>query len=179
MPMLDDQLDLVIDEVAREMTAGEPRGDLRARVMARVETDGRHGARRLQPSLWHAAFAAAALALIAVVTYRETQSPVRLKPPVEQLRATVRSSERPDTQPATSIPTSRDPVAPAVRPASTSRASKRVAIPPSPLDALAPAPLAVAPITTSDLDTPSIDLTPLDTIPPMAIAPLGDEGDRR
>ena len=178
--MLDDQLDLAIDEIAREMTAGEPHGDLRARVMARVETDAWHGARRFQPGVWRGVFAAAALALIAVVTYHETRSQVRLKPPVDQLGATARSGERPDSQPpATRIPATRIPVVPAFRSALTSRASKRVAIPPSPLDALAPAPLAVSPITASDLDTPSIDLPPLDTIPPMAIAPLGDEGDRR
>lgn len=176
--MWDDALDRAIDDVARAMTAGEPHGDLRARVMARVEANAPRGARRVQSRRWRAALAAAALALIVVIAYRETKPMIRLDPEATTATHTPPVQLNPDT---TTVARGPRPSGPAMtsRAGSGTTPPKRIAIPPSPLDALAPAPLAVSPITASDLDTPSIDLPPLDTIPPMAIAPLGDEGDRR
>src|SRR5579871_946552 len=138
--MWDDGIDRAIDEVAREMTTGEPHGELCARVMADI-TAPRSARLTSSRSIWLSAIAAPAIVLFAVVAYRAAQPSVRLK-----LDTTTAAAPRTST-----------PIAPAVRPADTSTARpqepgphearvsppRRVAIPPSPIDALAPPPLAM------------------------------------
>ena len=176
MPMWDDAIDRAIDEIAREMTTGEPHGDLRARVMARVDGDADR-ARRFQPSVW---FAATAIVLVALVAYRETRPPdVRLKP--DTTNAVRRPGPvGPGETTATSPPaaTAAGPTGPALPRA------RRLVIPPSPIDALAPPPLDVAPLAIDDLDASPLDVQPLDLqslnpVAPIAVTPLGNEGDRR
>jgi hypothetical protein len=71
-------LDRAIDEVARELTAGEPDGAFRARVMARIES----GASRRVWSTWVMApmpiAALIVIALVAMWSYRIYRSPERL-----------------------------------------------------------------------------------------------------
>ncbi len=73
--MRDNEIDNQIDETARRLTAGAPGGDLRARVLARVETAGEGPAKAGHPVLarkWIAApLALAAALVIAVWTTRE------------------------------------------------------------------------------------------------------------
>ena len=60
----DEQIDAAIDETARQMTAGEPGGDFRARVMERIEV------RPTRTPLWRpiaVGVAVAAIVLIAVL----------------------------------------------------------------------------------------------------------------
>src|SRR5262245_8702614 len=66
MTMWDDErIDAVIDEAARRMTAGEPSGDFRARVMARID-----GGPRFAWSWQPVAVAIALAAIVAVVVVR-------------------------------------------------------------------------------------------------------------
>src|SRR5437879_1669409 len=68
----DEPLDSVIDDVAREMTAGDASANLRARVMAHIEQPRRF-------VLWRPAFAALSVAAIVValmIDRRPAPSPV-------------------------------------------------------------------------------------------------------
>lgn len=69
-------LDSAIDAVAREMTAFEPSGALRARVLERIGRERRHPSPAVPRWVWAAAPAAAAAAL-AVVTAVWVVSPMR------------------------------------------------------------------------------------------------------
>ena len=176
--MWDETIDHAIDEVAREMTAGEPHGDLRARVMARVKAPGDA---RLKPSRYVLSAFAAAVVLVALVAYRETRptpSTVRLKPDTTYATAAVPTPELPAAVEQAARPAVNTPAKP------RTAAARRAVIPPSAIDALTPPPLDVAPIVVDDLDADPLhlqplDLHPLDTIAPIAVAPLGPEGDRR
>src|SRR5438067_406718 len=85
----DDDLDRVVDNVAREMTAGEPDSALKARVLARIER-GESVRRTWRPAWIIAPLAAAAMAIVVVMVSRsanETPGPygpgtrtVRLQP---------------------------------------------------------------------------------------------------
>ena len=165
--MWPEALDRVIDDVAREMTVGAPRGDVRAHVLARIDRDRRA---RLTASNWLLSLAAAAVVLLAIVAYRAMG---RLKPGTsDALGGTdvVLTAERPSS---------------VVQPfrAANAAASKaahawpRVPISPSAIDDLSPAPIDVMPLAVDTLASPSIDVPPLDTIAPIAVVPLG-EGDR-
>ena len=200
----DAELDRAIDDVARGMTGGQPGGDLRARVMARI------GARPERArSIRRAALAAAAIVLIAVIVdraIRRTSSPApprtatfgdrairpTFSPPPPQNAtptAAVRTPQRvgPDASSAAAPSpadigrsTARDRTA---TNATDTRAPQGVAIPPSRIDALAPPPLAVAPLSVDPLavdplDAAALDVPPLDPIAPIAIDPRS-EGDRR
>jgi len=162
--MLDDAINRAIDEVAREMTAGEPRADGRARAMARIDAAGITGARELQPDrrVGRAACTAAAIALLAVFAYRERRPLVReLRPSGSGVSATRQLAAGRGT------PGSRTRRVPARR---------GMAIAPSPIDQLAPPRIDVAPLAIDDLDSLPIDVPPLESIAPIAVAPLG-QGD--
>src|SRR5580765_3838089 len=74
----DKQIDAAIDEAARQMTAGEPGAEFRARVMARIEVRSSH------TPLWRpiaVGVAVAAIVLVAVLVGPKPDAPqVRLKP---------------------------------------------------------------------------------------------------
>src|SRR2546428_10225327 len=76
--MHEDDIDRAIDEVARQLTAGEPGGAFRARVMARIES----GESRRVWSTWSMAPLPVAtlilIALVAMWSYRVYRSPERL-----------------------------------------------------------------------------------------------------
>ena len=169
-----DVIDRTIDGVAREMTAGEPHGAMRARVMARIDASGANRARWLGPraALGTTAAAAAAIALIAAVAYREA----RPAAPTTRRPATVAADVH--LRPDATAPRPAAPVAPVgLAQRRQTSAERRAPIAPSPIDALAPPPLAVAPMSIPDLSPTPIEFGPLDYIPPIAVAPLG-EGDR-
>src|SRR6266851_3699491 len=90
----DDPLDSKIDDVAREMTAGDASANLRARVMAHIEQPRRF-------VLWRPTFAALSVAAIVValmIDHRPAPSPVGAElarpvaPPVGVNAAPVASS---------------------------------------------------------------------------------------
>ena len=165
--MWPEALDRVIDDVAREMTVGAPRGDVRAHVLARIDHDG---FARLKASPWMLSLTAAAVVLVAIVTYRALG---RLKPdPTDALRGS-------DVVLAAETPSSAVQTFGAANAAGSkaAHASPRVPISPSPIDDLSPAPIDVRPLVVDTLAFPSIDVPPLNTIAPIAVAPLG-EGDR-
>jgi hypothetical protein len=74
----DEQIDAAIDETARQMTAGDPGGDFRARVMARIDV------RPSRALTWRpiaVGVAVAAIVLVAVLVRPKTDvQQVRLKP---------------------------------------------------------------------------------------------------
>src|SRR5262245_25466530 len=70
----DEGIEAAIDEVARQMTAGEPDGAFRARVMARIDT--RRRPMPLRQALVAAIAAAAAIAIAVIVWLRPTQTAV-------------------------------------------------------------------------------------------------------
>src|ERR1700716_2573726 len=77
--MREDDIDRAIDDVARELTAGEPDGAFRARVMARIDAGEARGVRftRWVTSPLPVA-ALILLALAAAWSYRAYRSPERL-----------------------------------------------------------------------------------------------------
>jgi hypothetical protein len=188
--MWDDAVDRVIVEVAREMTAGAPGADLRARVMARIDETrtprarARHGARGFQPGAWRAALAAAAMALFGSVVYHQIAAGPR-GPALRTYPATSEADVRRPGPPGPGATGSAGPAATATSTTIVTAGPKRpallsrVAIAPSPIDALAPPPLALAPLAVdTDLSAAPLDVAPIDTIAPIALAPI-DEGDRR
>ena len=179
--MLDDAINRAIDEVAREMTAGEPRADGRARAMARIDAAGITGARELQPDrrVGRATCTAAAIALLAVFAYRERRPLVReLRPSGSGVSATRQLAAGRGT-PGSRMESLRSPI-PAVpatiEPTRRVPARRGMAIAPSPIDQLAPPRIDVAPLAIDDLDSLPIDVPPLESIAPIAVAPLG-QGD--
>lgn len=186
--MFDNAINRAIDEVAREMTAGEPSADLRARVTARIDAAGNMGAQRVQPGgrAWRlafasAAFAAVAIVLLAVFAYRENRPIVRGPGPSgaglsagHPLTADSARQGRPTEsagRPGADVPG-------AIEPARSVPARHRLAITPSPIDQLAPPRIDVAPLAIDDLDAPPLDVPPLESIAPIEVAPLG-QGEQR
>jgi len=164
--MLDNELDRAIDEATRAMTAGEPGSDLRARVLARIDTPRRAW------NIWIPAFAAAAM-IVALVVAISVRS-VRLQPeppstPTVALKPDVTYTPHTSTpQVATTDtpgPKTRPPSPPSIAPPAFEDETPSIDIPRIAVDALAP--------------DASLDLQPLDTIAPIAITPIDAEGDRK
>jgi len=179
--MLGDEINRAIDDVAREMTAGEPRTDLRARAMARIDPAGIIGAGQLQPgrSVGRAAVAAAAVVSLTVFAYREIRPLVRqLRPSGSGVSAARQLSAGHGTPgPRMESPQNPIPVRPAIIEAARRvPARPGMAIAPSPIDQLAPPRIDVAPLAIDDLDSLPIDVPPLESIAPIAVVPLG-QGD--
>jgi hypothetical protein len=181
----DEQIDAAIDETARQMTAGEPGGDFRARVMARIDARPR-GARLWRPAL--AALAVAAVMGIGTFVLREHPQPgtiasreVRLKPD-----ATYQAKPEPPMVRLKPDPTYENNVAKA-----NARGAIEVAQGFSPaiapdttydLEALRTPELELEPIAVASLAAgDSIHIDPLPSVPSIAVTPLGvdNEGDRR
>jgi hypothetical protein len=167
----DEQIDTAIDETARQMTAGEPGADFRARVVARLDAGSRAMA-MWRPAL--AVLSVAAMLVIGLVFLREQPRPQQILLPQVRLA--------PD---ATAKPAEVKPDIPEVR------------LPPSPLGGFGgprkpDATYDLEPLTTAPLDLDSIAVTalaasdsihidPLPPAPSIAVTPLDveNEGDRR
>jgi hypothetical protein len=202
--MFDREIDRTIGDVAREMTAGEPAHDLRARVLARIDRiDGRHH-RRHQ---WHpvlAGFPARTLAVVAsalIVAAACVALALMLRHSGSQRahdRADAAMNRAPDRAEETSADTdtnratatvtnavSNAVVSADVKVRLKSDATKGTKT--SDVAALAPPPLDVESIALAALAAPpSIDIEPLDAIRPITVTPLGEspseaeeQGDRR
>jgi hypothetical protein len=178
--MGDNELDSAIDEAAREMTAGAPRGDFNARLLARVDRDRRPAV------MWRPAVAGlaavAAMLLVVFIAFR----PHGAAPDRESSRATARSNEpapRPKTIAGAQQQTAKVEFEPNA--ASTAAVTRRTgvgrAVGPSAIDALAPARLDVASIEVAVLGpTESIAVDPLEAVASITVTPLAidREGDR-
>jgi len=145
-----DDVDTLIDGVAREMTGVAPRSDFAARVAARVAGADTFAVRGGRPStlpfLWRLAPAAAAVLLLAVFVVRETRGPAR---------------RGADVGPAAVAPLRLEPARPAMLLPSTPDATTvngRTAT-----DKIAPSRMAPA-----AAPLPDPDLPPL-IVPPMAV----------
>ena len=178
--MDDNEFDALIDEVARDMTAGEPQSAFRAQVLARL--DAAAVTRDIGFGWWRGAVASLAVAaavIVAVLFFRGQAGPpatteiqVAQAPDVPPARAEIASGP---SRPPSLAP--RQVVGQPVRPRVESRDEVT-----SDVVAMAPPPLAVASIAIAALPTPdSIQLDELQTIAPIAIAPIGpdDQGERR
>jgi len=178
------RIDAAIDEAARQMTAGAPGGDFKARVLARL--DQREPVSDRWRLGWMLAPIAAALIISFIVVGRFVGSRDRGSDhPAAQPQSTqtVRQQPQPTTAAsAAQSQTRQTPTSVRLKPDTTdatdgSRRSRggsrapRVAR--SDVDALAPDALDVESIRLAPLaQAASIRVAPLDTIDPIAVAPL-------
>ena len=177
-------LDKAIDRAVREMLDVEPRADLRARVVARID-EPRSSFQLAVPSLQRFALVvgAAAVLVLVLVLVRRAEPPSQ--PPAT---AGVQVPEKPPVvigpQPPVGVPavqtlatTAKSAVAqesPRVAYAASADATAAAAI--DPLKAITP--IEVAPIAQSSITPEPIGVHPLDPITEMQIAPLSPP-DRR
>jgi hypothetical protein len=166
----DDPLDSAIDAVAREMTAGDASANLRARVLADIDSPSRF-------VWWRPAFAAVAAAVVVAValrsTFRETPSTV------ESQSSTLRNLPSPLRNPPLSTvgnPPSTLPNRTSTLRVSSStlRRSPSTVVnpyvePPLKEESIAVNPIAVTPMAPNE----SIAVEELPSITPIAVAPLG------
>ena len=185
-----EDIDRAIDDVARRLTAGEPDGAFRARVMARIESGER--ARRW-PGAWiMSPLPIAALIVIALAAAWSYRSPQRLalQPPegVALQQETIARGEAP-VQVVQPVPPGRSPATFALRaPVPTERLAlpsparppRARAMQPSEVGALAPPLLNVPSIALAPIDRgDSIQLPQLEPIAPIALVPLPVEPENR
>jgi hypothetical protein len=169
----DGAIDLAIDEVARQMTAGELSSDFRARVVARIADGGRP--RRTWRAAWILSpLAAAAVLAVAIFV-------ARFQPRERNLEQAALHPSSPST-----IAQATRPVESAGRPSPSAPSAEAVPKGPVPhpapqpsltyatreIDALAPPPLEVGPLGLEVLPTASIAVSQLDAIAPIAVEPL-------
>jgi hypothetical protein len=169
--MRDDDIDRAIDDIARELTAGEPHGAFRARVMARIES----GESRRGWSTWVLSpLPVAALILVALAAAWSYRSPKRLALHLAETIALQRD-ERPVVASAPVAPTARRVEREATKGARAFHASAR-RVAPSDVAGLAPPLLNVPSIVLAPIDRgDSIQLQQLEPIAPIDVAPLGVE----
>jgi len=192
--MFDREIDRAIDDVAGEMTAGEPAPDLRARVLARID------ARSAAPAGFSPrTIAAAAVTVVVVVagaiavmllrgfqtTMTHTTATVASRgdrgperaAPQQKMPMPQQNMPAPPQQPPSPEQQTRAPQLPNV--ASAVRAGRRGPAPqPGAVAVLAPPPLDVESIALGALaPPPPLEIEQLEPIAPIAITPLG-EGDR-
>jgi hypothetical protein len=175
---MSDDLDRVIDAIARGMTEGAAPSELRARVLARLATNP--GSQTLNRPrvrwLWTLApIAAAALIIVAAFVARD-RDPRHDRAP----ETPARHASNPPVPPT--APLVMPDASTAVSPERVDRA-KRIARAPSTgafdVDALAPAPIETPSIDVGAMTTDSIAIPPLETIAPIPVAPLATpEGER-
>jgi hypothetical protein len=150
-----DNLDDLIDDIARDMTSGPPDVELARRVSARIgDARGRRDRRGWSPGwVWAPAAAACALAL-AVFVARDTREPR----PVPVAATTTNAS------PAAAAPSGSTPVAPMSPEVAVSRAARVAAAP--------PAPPGLEPLTLASIDVERVEITPLARSERIDISPL-------
>jgi len=204
--MSDERLDRLIDEVAKQLTAGQPSSDFRARVIASL--DRRPG--RVWRPIWIVApLGTLAVAVLVVLVARpfSTSAPHRMQratvdapkreervggqgrdrgaesPALQRTGQTV-TAEKPPITPKAETPTVRLPPSP---PGGFGETAGRRQDPSggaaAEVAALAPTPLEVPPlgveaIGVAALATDSIAVTQLDAITPIAVEPLPTDDER-
>src|SRR5262245_52097926 len=192
----DARIDAAIDDAARQMTAGAPGGELKARVLARL--DERAPLSFGPRLLWTMASIAAAVIIVAVVVVgrlgdREGHRTDRTDTGATQPQSAASATQQPESAAPPGAIEPRTPAAAVVRPdtahdgdsvqlrATAARAPRAA---PSEVDALAPDALDVDSIRLAPLpQASSIRVAPLEPIDPIDVAPLAtpdsDESSRR
>ena len=169
----DDDLDRLIDDTARGMTARPAPSDLAARVRARLEAPRRRWTWAIAAPL-----AAAAAALVVFMVNRPPRTATPAAAPIARSGPGAPSLARPSPS---AVPPA--PIVARVREAPGRRSTRlrtivaRAPLSPSPIDALAPPALAIAPVAlTPNLVAPLEDEAPLDIrelpMTSIAVAPL-------
>lgn len=179
MAMSDERVDAAIDEVVRELTAGEPGSAFTARVLARIDAD--EAVKRTRAT-WRPAWVLSPLALAAAIVVAAAVFHVGSTKPIRQPQPTPGVANNGRTAGVEAVPTVTDARRIAFRPPRSLDTTSRLDSPQAlEIDALALAPLDVVSIRPSVLEPlTSIDPEQLHTIEPIAVTPLGDdhEGDR-
>jgi len=177
--MSDEQLDRLIDDVAREMTAGQPSSDFRARVIASLD----RRPRRAWWTFWIVApLGTLAVAVLLMMVARPFQGRDRgaespaLRPSSEATKATTAPMTQPDSRAVRLPPSPPRGFGETGKPGTRSNLSSDEAA----VAGLAPprldlAPLTVDAIRVDALTTDSIAVTQLDTITPIAVDPLATD----
>jgi|SRR6516165_3107501 len=172
-------LDKAIDRAVREMLDVEPRADLRARVVARV--DERRGSFQWPGSRFQrlAVLIGAAAVLVLVLVLARRAEPPTPPPAIAAAQVPERPPAGATRQPPIGVPAAPAPLAATARNA-VSQDPARVAYAASvdttgttaidPLTAITP--IGVAPIGQSSITPDPIGVRPLDRITEMQIAPL-------
>lgn len=176
--MDDNRLDAAIDDVAREMTAGEPHASFRVRVMARVES---FEVRRSWFGVRGLTAVAGVAAVLAVLLFQFRRPHDTARPYAAVAPAPAVAEQRVGREPAMTNRHDSSLTASGTTPPRDDR-QRIVTIVPSEVDALAPPPLDVESIAVAALPAPSsIRLDEMETIAPIAVAPLSvdDQGERR
>jgi len=172
--MLDRTMDAYIDAVARQMTAGRPRADLRRLVVSRIAAaqTPRPGRSRLawQASLATVAVIAVVLA-VAIITYIRRvpvpASPVAGAPPAQSRHEML--VKKTPAHPSSALPTRRR---------SNVRVQPSEAVRSEPIARLHVDPIAVQPIVQSPIDVPQNPLPNAIALTPLSISPLSPEGEK-
>ena len=178
----DEQVDAAIDDTARQMTSGEPSGDFRVRVMARI------GGRRRVTISWRPVVAAIALAAVLIVVVRVVRQPekpnptqrrepgavasVRLKPdPTYELKPGFAVQGKPEPEEvrlpkSTGVAQGFGPAIAGPKACATTECVEPLATPPLELDSIAVGALAAG---------DAIHIDPLPPVPSIALTPLDVE----
>jgi negative regulator of sigma E activity len=166
----------LIEDVARQMTEGQPSADFRARVIAALDNPPRRTTR----SAWLLApVAATALAFIAVVVFRDDHEAARRPDPagprastaIAQTAPPAGSARRPDSAVLSAEASPNGPVPRRARqPESTDAAAD--------LNALAPPPLEMPTLEITSITAESIPVAPMETIAPIPVTPLPTSDER-
>jgi hypothetical protein len=180
MAMLGERVDAAMDEVVRELTAGEPGAAFTARVLARIDAEA--SGTRTRPK-WRAAWVMSPLALAAAIVVGAAVFRGGSTKPVPHPQPTAGIEDNGRTAAVEAAPAVTDSARVAFQlPTRRLDTASRLDSPNGlEIDALALAPLDVVSIKLSELEPlTSIDLEQLHTIEPIAVTPLGDdhEGDR-
>jgi hypothetical protein len=178
--MSDERLDRLIDEVAKQLTAGQPSSDFRARVIASLDRPHRRA--------WWTSWIALPLGAVAVVTIaiavaRPFKGDREAGPVPRQSSQTAKQETAP-AAPAPDTTTVRLPPSPPGgfgetagrrQDPSGGAAAEVAALAPPPLEV---PPLGVEAIGVAALATDSIAVTQLDAITPIAVEPLPTDDER-
>lgn len=191
--MDDNAIDSAIDDVAKEMTAGELHASFRARIVERIDA-GDAGRSWFVGSWFHvrALAGVAVVAAVLVVSWlqlrqpRHASRPAITEPAVASQRSEDRSLQVEQSEPperrSLRIERSTPPESRSLPTGAPRSRRLNVAIAASDVDALAPPPLDVESIAVAELPPPaSIQLDHLQTVASIAVAPLStdDQGERR
>jgi hypothetical protein len=176
MTMSDERLDLAIDraidEVARQMTEGQPPADFRAGIVARLDAGDRP--RRFWPAAWVLSPVAVAAAIVLAIFVARGFQPRERGPE----RAALQPS------PHSAVTQARPPVESERRTSASEPARRRARqrgqtyAATTEIDALAPPRLDVPPLGVEALPTESIAVPQLDAIAPIAVEPLPTNDER-
>jgi hypothetical protein len=162
--MSDERLDQAIDEVARELTRGEPGGAFRAQVLARIE------AGEAPRTSWRAVWIISPLVVVALITiavFMTRPAPTRTTDVARDIPAPAAEHPAALAPAPTTVVAAQIHTAERVRPRAAGQTIAGAALQEPALD-----PITVAPLTIDTITPDSISLEQLDSVAPITVAPL-------